>query len=53
MRGPIDRLTERLPAPWRTVVDWTLTIAIAVAAVLAIKAWQRTTTRDTAKRRAR
>ncbi len=39
MRGPIDRMTERLPAPWRTVVDWTVTIAIAVAAVLAIKAW--------------
>ena len=39
MRGPIDRMTERLPPPWRTVADWTATIAIAVAAVVAIKAW--------------
>ncbi|MDQ3890141.1 MAG: signal peptidase I [Actinomycetota bacterium] len=39
MRGPIDRLTERLPPGWRTVVDWALTIAVAVGAVLAIKAW--------------
>jgi signal peptidase I len=39
VRGPIDRLTGRLPSPWRTVVDWALTIAIAVAAVLAIKQW--------------
>jgi signal peptidase I len=39
MRGPIDRLTSRLPSPWSTAVDWLLTIAIAVAAVLAIKAW--------------
>jgi signal peptidase I len=37
--GPLDRLTSSLPAPWDTVVDWALTIAIAVAAVLAIKAW--------------
>jgi signal peptidase I len=39
VRGPIDRLTGRLPPPWRTVVDWLLTIAIAVGAVLAIKQW--------------
>jgi signal peptidase I len=39
VRGPIDRFTERLPSPWRTAVDWLLTIAVAVAAVLAIKAW--------------
>ncbi len=39
MRGPIDRATERLPGPWRTVADWLITIAVAVAAVLAIKAW--------------
>ena len=39
MRGPIDRLTGGLPPPWRTVVDWLLTIAIAVGAVLAIKQW--------------
>ena len=39
MRGPLDRITGALPAPWDTVVDWVLTIAIAVVAVLAIKAW--------------
>ncbi|MGH3041936.1 MAG: signal peptidase I [Gaiellaceae bacterium] len=39
MRGPLDRLTRSLPAPWDTVVDWVVTIVIAVAAVLAIKAW--------------
>jgi len=32
-------MTERLPSPWRSVVDWVLTIAIAIGAVLAIKAW--------------
>jgi signal peptidase I len=39
VRGPIDRLTATLPAPWRTIVDWVVTIAIAVAAVIAIKLW--------------
>ena len=39
MSGPLDRLTSTLPAPWDTVVDWAVTITIAVAAVLAIKAW--------------
>jgi signal peptidase I len=39
VRGPVDRMTERLPSPWRTVVDWLVTIVVAVAAVLAIKAW--------------
>jgi signal peptidase I len=39
MSGPLDRLTSSLPAPWDTIVDWAVTIAIAVAAVLAIKAW--------------
>lgn len=39
LKGPIDRVTERLPAQWRTTVDWVLTIVIAVGAVLAIKAW--------------
>jgi signal peptidase I len=39
VRGPIDRLTGRIPPPWRTIVDWLLTIAIAVGAVLAIKEW--------------
>jgi len=37
--GPLERITGSLPAPWDTVVDWVLTITIAVAAVLAIKAW--------------
>jgi len=32
-------LTAGLPRPWRTIVDWGLTIAIAVAAVLLIKAF--------------
>jgi signal peptidase I len=39
VRGPVDRLTERLPPPWRTAADWLITIVVAVAAVLAIKAW--------------
>lgn len=39
MRGPIDRITERLPSPWRSIVDWVLTIGIAVGAVLLIKAY--------------
>ena len=39
MRGPIDRLTDGLPAPWPTVIDWVVTIVVAVGAVLAIKAW--------------
>jgi len=28
-----------LPQPWRTAIDWVLTIAGAIAIVLAIKAW--------------
>ena len=39
MKGPLDRLTASLPSPWDTIADWALTIAIAVAAVLAIKGW--------------
>src|SRR5213596_1215569 len=38
-RNPIDRLTHRLPRPWRIGVDWVVTIAGAIAIVLAIKAW--------------
>jgi signal peptidase I len=38
-RNPIDRLTYRLPRPWRIAIDWIVTIAGAVAIVLAIKAW--------------
>jgi signal peptidase I len=39
VKGPIDRMTERLPPPWRTAADWLVTIVVAVGAVLAIKAW--------------
>jgi signal peptidase I len=39
VRGPVDRLTAGLPAPWPTIVDWVVTIVVAVGAVLAIKAW--------------
>jgi signal peptidase I len=39
VRGPVDRLTDSLPQPWPTVIDWTVTIVVAVGAVLAIKAW--------------
>ncbi|HYY64198.1 MAG TPA: signal peptidase I, partial [Gaiellaceae bacterium] len=38
-RNPIDRLTYRLPRPWRIAIDWIVTIAGAIAIVLAIKAW--------------
>jgi signal peptidase I len=36
---PLDRVTGRLPRRLRIAVDWVLTIAGAVAIVLAIKAW--------------
>jgi signal peptidase I len=39
MRNPIDRLTEGLPHRLRVTIDWVVTIAGAVAIVLAIKAW--------------
>ena len=39
MRGPIDRLTENLPRPWRIAVDWIVTIVGAVVIVLLIKAY--------------
>ena len=38
-RNPVDRLTQRLPRPWRVAIDWIVTIAGAVAIVFAIKAW--------------
>jgi signal peptidase I len=38
-RNPIDRMTARLPRPWRIAIDWIVTIAGAIAIVLAIKAW--------------
>jgi signal peptidase I len=39
LRGPVDRLTAGLPHPWPTIIDWVVTIVVAVAAVLAIKEW--------------
>jgi signal peptidase I len=38
-RNPIDRLFPDLPHGWRVALDWIVTIAGAVAIVLAIKAW--------------
>jgi signal peptidase I len=32
-------MTEGLPSPWPTIIDWVVTIVVAVGAVLAIKAW--------------
>jgi signal peptidase I len=37
--NPIDRLFPGLPHGWRVAIDWVVTIAGAVAIVLAIKAW--------------
>jgi signal peptidase I len=34
----LDRSLSHLPRPWRTIVDWTLTLAVAVAAVLIFQA---------------
>jgi signal peptidase I len=34
----LDRATGRLPQPWRTIVDWGVTIAVALALVLAFEA---------------
>jgi signal peptidase I len=39
VRNPVDRLTARLPRPWRVLIDWVVTIVGAIAIVLAIKAW--------------
>jgi signal peptidase I len=38
-RNPVDRLTRRLPQPWRVIVDWVVTIVGAILIVLAIKEW--------------
>jgi signal peptidase I len=35
--NPLDRLTSRVPEPWRGVLDWTLSIVLAVVVVLAVK----------------
>ena len=39
MRNPVDRFTAGLPHPVRVVVDWVVTIALAVVVVLSVKAW--------------
>ena len=38
-RNPVDRFTQGLPHGMRITVDWIVTIAGAIAIVLAIKAW--------------
>ena len=39
MRGPIDRLFPNLSHGRRVVVDWIVTIGVAVLIVLGVKAW--------------
>jgi len=39
VRGPLERLFPNIPRRWRTVIDWVLTLVVAVAIVLALKAW--------------
>ena len=34
----LDRSLSRLPGPLRTLIDWALTIALAIAAILAFQA---------------
>jgi signal peptidase I len=34
----LDRTRSRLPRPWRTIIDWIVTIAVAVGFVLAFQA---------------
>src|SRR5215207_3068115 len=34
----LDRTQSRIPQPWRTIVDWFITIAVAIAFVLAFQA---------------
>jgi signal peptidase I len=38
-RNPLDRMTARLPRPWRIAIDWIVTIAGAIGIVLLIKAY--------------
>jgi signal peptidase I len=37
--NPVDRLTRRLPRPWRIAIDWAVTIVGAILIVLALKEW--------------
>ena len=39
MRGPVDRAFPNLSHGTRVVIDWLVTIVVAVAIVLAVKAW--------------
>jgi signal peptidase I len=39
VRGPVDRLFPNLSHRQRVVVDWVVTIVVAVLIVLAVKAW--------------
>ncbi|MFL5945489.1 MAG: signal peptidase I [Gaiellaceae bacterium] len=39
MRGPVDRLFPDLSHGARVAIDWVVTIVVAVAIVLAVKAW--------------
>ena len=39
LRDPLGRLFPNMPHGWRVVLDWVITIAGAVAIVLAVKAW--------------
>jgi signal peptidase I len=34
----LDRAQSRIPQPWRTIIDWLVTVAVAVAFVLAFQA---------------
>lgn len=34
----LDRAQGRIPQPWRTIVDWVITVAVAIAFVLAFQA---------------
>lgn len=34
----LDRRSSSIPQPWRTILDWSMTIALAVACVLAFQA---------------
>jgi signal peptidase I len=38
-KNPLDRLLQRLPRWARVLVDWLIGIAVAVAVVLALRAW--------------
>jgi signal peptidase I len=39
VRNPVVRLTSRLPRPVQAIVDWGITIVVAVAIVIVVKGW--------------